>query len=113
MRREFYLKQVKRNSKNLSFFFLALISFGCGKEKLSEEVLVKVYVENIIADQTYASNADSLRIQKELVFKKYGLTEKEFKNELEKYYQDKNRWTSFFKKSYDYLDELKKSGAIN
>ncbi len=107
------MKPAKRNSEILSLLFLTLLCFACGKEKVSEEVLVKVYVENVIADQTFTKNADSLQIYKEAVFKKYGLTEKEFETELGKYSQDKDIWARFFKKANDYLEELKKSNVIN
>ena len=113
MRREFYLKPVKRNSAILLVLLFALFCFACGREKTSEEVLVKVYVENVIADQTFTKNSDSLRLKKEAVFKKYGITEQEFESELGKYSQDKERWASFFKKANTYLDDLKKSNAIN
>lgn len=107
------MKPVKRNSKILLLISLTLLCYACSKEKVSEEVLVKVYVENVIADQTYVNNTDSLRIYKEAVFKKYELTEKEFEVELEKYSQDKDTWARFFKKANDYLEEIKKSNAIN
>jgi hypothetical protein len=113
VRRGFYLKPVKRNNPVLLILFFALFCFACGKEKISEEVLIKVYVENIIADQTFTNNADSLRIHKKNIFKKYGLTEKEFESELGKYSQDKEAWASFFRKANNYLDELNKSNAIN
>ncbi len=89
------------------------MGFGCNGKSVSEEVLVKVYVENVIADQTYASNSDSLTIHKKNIFKKYGLTQKDFESELSKYSQDKDEWAKFFKKCNEYLDELKKSNAIN
>ena len=76
-------------------------------------MLVKIYVENVIADQTYPGNSDSLTIRKNSIFKKYGVTQKDFESELGKYSQDKDQWASFFKKSNKYLDELKKSKAIN
>ena len=76
-------------------------------------MLVKVYVENVIANQTFGNNTDSLQIHKEAVFKKYGLTEKEFETELGKYSQDKDTWARFFKKANAYLEELKKSNVIN
>lgn len=113
MRREFYLKPAKRNSAILFVFLILLLCSDCGGGKASEEVLVKVYVENVIADQTFTKNPDSLRIKKEAVFKKYGITEQEFESELRKYSQDKERWASFFKKANTYLDDLKKSNAIN
>ena len=107
------MKQAKKNKLIVPVLFLFLIFAACAKEKISEDVLVKVYVENVIAGQTFINSKDSLNIQKAQIFKKYGITEKEFKSELAKYYQQKDKWTGFFKKSDEYLDELKKSGAIN
>lgn len=70
-------------------------------------------MENIIVNDTYSSNADSLRVHKQSVFNKYKITEKEFEAELEKYSDDKAKWADFFKKANDYLNDLKKSNAIN
>lgn len=86
---------------------------GCSKEKIPEETLVKIYVENVIVEETYISNPDSLRAHKQIVFAKYGIAEKDFQNELNKYTGDKIKWENFFKKANDYLNDLKKSNAIN
>lgn len=74
---------------------------------------MKVYVENIIAAETYSANADSLRIHKESIFNKYKITKKDFEAELEKYSDDKVKWADFFKKANDYLNDLKKNNTIN
>ena len=74
---------------------------------------MKVYVENVIADETYAYNSDSLRVHKKAVFEKYNITESEFESELGKYSEDKTMWERFFKRANDYLNDLKKSNAIN
>lgn len=74
---------------------------------------MKVYVESVTINETYASNSDSLRIKKQMVFKKYGVTEKQFEAELKEYSQDKESWGRFFKKANDYLNDLKKSNTIN
>lgn len=76
-------------------------------------MLVKVYVENVIAEQSFSNNTDSLRHHKNAVFKKYGLTEKEFETGLRKFSQDKDSWSKFFTKANNYLNELKKSNTIN
>lgn len=106
------MKQVKRNKLIVPALFLILICVTCAKEKIPEETLVKVYVENVIAGQTFINSKDSLNIQKAQIFKKYGINENEFKSEIAKYYEQKDKWTVFFKKSNEYLDELRKSGAI-
>ena len=113
MKRKFYLKPAKRNSALLILLSFSIFCFACSKEKIPEEVLAKVYVENIIVNDTYSSNADSLRVHKQSVFNKYKITEKEFEAELEKYSDDKTKWADFFKRANDYLNNLKKSNAIN
>ena len=69
------MKQVK-NANPFVIFILFIFSAGCGKPRISEEVLVKVYVENIIALETYAFNADSLKVHQMKVFNKYNITKK-------------------------------------
>ena len=82
------------------------------QERIPEETLVKVYVENVIVEETYIANSDSLQAHKQLVFSKYKISEEDFKNELKGYAGDKTKWAVFFKKANDYLNDLKKSNAI-
>ncbi len=113
MKRKFYLKPVRRNNFLVIFFSVIIFCFGCSKEKIPEETLIKVYVENVIVEETYAANTDSLRAHQQIVFSKYKITEKDFQNELERYADNKTKWETFFKKANDYLNDLKKSNAIN
>ena len=96
----------------LIFTFLTLLFTACGRGKISEDTLVKVYVENTIVQEKYILNEDSLRFHKQLVFSKYDITENEFLNELGKYSDNKNLWEDFFKKSNAYLNELAKNNKI-
>jgi hypothetical protein len=107
------LKPVRKNNIVLIFLSLIVVYSGCSKEKIPEETLIKVYVENVIVEETYAANADSLIAHRKIVFSKYKITEKDFQNELERYADNKTKWETFFKKANDYLNDLKKSNAIN
>jgi len=113
VKRKFYLKPVRRNNIIVIFLSLIVVYSGCSKEKIPEETLIKVYVENVIVEETYATNNDSLRTHRQIIFSKYKITEKDFQNELKRYADDKTKWESFFKKANDYLNDLKKSNAIN
>ena len=113
MKRKFYLKPVRRNNIIVIFLSLIVIYSGCSKEIIPEETLIKVYVENVIVEETYATNTDLLRTHRQIIFSKYKITEKDFQNELKRYADDKTKWESFFKKANDYLNDLKKSNAIN
>ena len=112
MKRKFYLKPVRKNSILIIFLPLIVICFGCSNEKIPEETLVKVYVENVIVEETYSTNADSLLAHRQKVFSKYKITEEDFRNEIERYSDDKTKWESFFKKANEHLIDLKKSKAI-
>jgi len=113
VKRKFYLKPAKRNNIILIFLSLIVVYSGCSNEKIPEETLIKVYVENVIVEETYSANTDSLIAHRNIIFSKYKITEKDFQDELNKYAGDKTKWDSFFKKSNDYLNDLKKSNAIN
>lgn len=90
-----------------------LFCSGCSKEKIPEETLIKVYVENVIAEETYSANTDSLRTHRQIIYSKYKITEKDFQEMLKSYAEDKTKWESFFKKANNYLNDLKKSNTIN
>ncbi|MEW6701799.1 MAG: DUF4296 domain-containing protein [Bacteroidota bacterium] len=114
MKRKFYLKPARRNRLILlSFTVLFLIFTACGKEKPDEDILVKVYVENLIVEEKYTVNADSILSRKKAVFSKYKITQQDFEEALKNYSDDLKKWESFFKKANAYLDNLKKNNIIN
>ena len=112
MKRRYYLKQVK-NANSFVIFILFIFTVSCGKPRISEEVLVKVYVENLIVLETYSFNADSLKAHQLKVFNKYNISKKEFEQQLKNYSEDSKDWQDFFKQANDYLVELKKKDRIN
>jgi hypothetical protein len=112
VKRRFYLKPVRKNSILIIFLSLIVIYSGCSKEKIMEETLVNVYVENVISEETYSANSDSLLAHRQMIFSKYKITEEAFRNEIERYSDDKTKWESFFKKANERLVDLKKSNAI-
>ena len=112
MKRRYYLKQVK-NVNSFLIFILLILSAGCGKPRLSKEVLVKVYVENLIVLETYSFNSDSLLSHQKSVFSKYNISQKNFEQQLKNYSEDSKDWQDFFKLANNYLLELKKDNIIN
>ncbi len=90
------------------FFFAA-----CSKNKVPEDLLVKVYVESVVINETYVLQSDSVRIHKQKLFDKYKISENDFEREMGKLSYDKEAWERFFKKANDYLNDLKASKAIN
>jgi Domain of unknown function (DUF4296) len=114
VKRKFYSKRVKENK----FFPLLLIPaftllVCCGGKKIGTETLVRTYVDNLIAQETYSYNPDSLNTHRKKIFEKYSISQTDFENSLKNYREDQDKWTLFFKRSNDILDSLKRTGKIN
>ena len=112
MKRRYYLKPA-RNVNSFVILILLLLAVGCGKPHISEDVLVKVYVENLIVLETYSFNADSLQSHQNKVFGKYNISRNDFEQQLKNYSEDSKEWKDFFKQANDYLAELKEKDIIN
>jgi len=116
VKKEFFLKRVRKSKIPFccSFFFAAvlILLIGCTKKSINEETAVKIYVEKLIAEESYSFNADSILFHKQKVFSKYNTTEYEFNDYLKKLESDQEKWESFFKKSDEYLLELNKKGIV-
>lgn len=100
---------------NLNFICILCFSFliipfqqGCSnKNILDEDKFIKVYSDLIIAEDTTSSlrNIDSV---KAFVFKRNGITEKDYKSTIQYYNEDPQRWQKFFTKAIAYVESLKK-----
>jgi len=102
-----------RNANSIVILILFILTTGCGKSNISEDALVKVYVENLIVLETYSFSADSLNSHQNRLFSKYNISKKEFEKQLKNYSEDSKEWQDFFKQANDYLVELKKKNIIN
>lgn len=109
MKRRFYLKQVKRvNTLIFVLFLFSILYYGCDEEpKVERDRLVKVYVEKTIAQSKYANYPESLDSAKQAIFKRYNLTEKDYKTAIENIDPKNEYWDNFFKEARAYLDTLK------
>ncbi|HPN38722.1 MAG TPA: DUF4296 domain-containing protein [Melioribacteraceae bacterium] len=100
--------QVKSNSISL-FFILVIFLVSCNNpKKINHETLSKTYVDIMIAQEIYLPNFDSLKIHKQKIFNKYGITEEDYFYTLESYKADTETWDKFFAASMNYLDTLRK-----
>ncbi len=114
MKKEFYLKPARRNK---FIFSLLVVSFllitNCTKKIIDEEVAVRIYVENIILEEKYSYNTDSLRIYRKQLFEKYKISQNDFEEYLRGLKANQKSWESFFKKADEFLNDLKNTNAIN
>ncbi len=92
----------------LIFLVLSFILIGCdSEEKINKEKVAHLYVDLLIAQETYKYNVDSLKITTDSLYNEYQLTETQYKNTLEKFKYDEETWNEFFKIAEEYLDTLK------
>lgn len=79
---------------------------------MDEDLLVRVYVENIIFEESHSQNTLDYKKQKDEIFKRNNISQKDFEDAMMDMKDDKSRWNSFFKKADVLVDDLKKSGTI-
>ncbi len=109
------MKPAKRSNYILILLIIILLLFHikCSKENINEDTAVKIYTENVIIEEKYAYNPDSLRLSQKKLFERYKTSKKKFENYLNKLRTDIEKWQNFFKKADKYLEDLKNAGAIN
>jgi len=105
--------QARRNNFVILIVLLLFVLFACENSKIDDDKLVKIYVENLIIEETHQNNPEVLKQQKDLLFKKFKTSKDEFESGLSSIGNDKDRWEKFFTKSKELLEDLRKSGAVN
>jgi hypothetical protein len=81
---------------------------GCGSPKKREfETASKIYIDNMLVDEKYAGNIDTIKFYRNLVFKKYNMKEDEYRKFFDELSLDRAKWDNFFKLAESYLDTLK------
>ena len=101
---------IQKNIKTLYFFQLAVLFLlpGCSQNNnIDEDKFVKVYTDILVAQDTLKAavyNFDSL---KTAVFKRYGITGKDYNSTIDYYNKDPQRWEKFFNKVTEYVEKLR------
>ena len=70
-------------------------------------------MENIIAEETYSYNRDSLIYHRDKIFKDNNITPEAFHSQLKELKDEPEAWDLFFKQSNEMLDSLRRTGKIN
>ncbi len=90
----------------LSTLLLLLISCNF-TEKVSPKEIAHLYVDILIAEETYKVDADSMKIATDSLYKFHNISESKYLKELENYRYDEETWKEFFSLAEEYLDTLK------
>ncbi len=91
------------------FIVIIFLSFQyCSFENSPDKKeLVHLYVDLLVADETYDHNNDSLIIARDSLFEKYQLNENEYKIVIKDLGEEEKTWEDFFALAQEYLDTLK------
>jgi len=91
------------------FIVILVLSFQCCSFENSpdEEQLAHLYVDLLVADETYSHNSDSLSIARDSLFEKYQVNENQYKKVIKGLGEKEETWDDFFALAQEYLDTLK------
>lgn len=89
----------------LALLFLILI--GCDDKTHSQKDVAKLYVDILIAEETYKTMSDSLQISLDSLYNYYKTSESQYLTALKKFKYDEETWNEFFALAEEYLDTLK------
>jgi hypothetical protein len=92
--------------RNKFLLLLFLLSFAGCSQKINEDKFILIYSDLIIAQDTAKVN-NNLDEIKNMVFKKYNVSEKEYTETLNYYNSDPRKWEAFFNKAISHLEGLK------
>lgn len=96
------------------FFALIIILFAaCSDNAVDPDVMSKIYVEILIAKETFPKGSDTLASAEKNIFEKYNVSAEEYYSTLESYKTDQEKWDEFFEKSRIFLDSLKIENKSN
>jgi hypothetical protein len=95
----------------IKILLIAMLCSGCEQDKEPpKEKIARMYVDILIAEQTYMFDADSQSIAIDQVYVKYGISKENYAHEIRKFETDEEEWSEFFTLAENYLDSLKSMG---
>ena len=75
---------------------------------VKEEKFIKIYVDMLIAQDTTGANGKKLESIKAEVLKRFSVSKTDYDSTLSFYNSDPKKWSEFFEKAINYLEQLKK-----
>ena len=100
---------MKSNFISAIILFIFLFNACNDSSELDQDTMVSVYVNIVVAEETFRDNPDSLAVVSQSIYDSFGITEEEYRFTFNQHKNDKEYWDEFFNKSLAYLDSLKSS----
>lgn len=86
--------------------FILLISCDSATQPSQKEV-AQLYIDILIAEETYKTDIDSMNIAIDSLYKIHNLTQDIYTSSLDEYKHNDDTWNDFFDFADEYLDTLK------
>lgn len=100
--------KTKKYITQLLLIIVGFIFFSCGDGgRISEDKFVDLYTDIVIAQESGRSSYEEMREVRLELYKKYNITEDEYKLTLDYYNQDPRRWKEFFDKVIAKVEKMK------
>ena len=92
----------------------ALNITGCNNNNsvIKEEKFIRIYTDIIIAKDTAGAKPEKGNELLKKILLRYNVTEKKYKQTIDYYNQNPEKWRKFFDKAIQYAEELKKKNGI-
>jgi Domain of unknown function (DUF4296) len=90
------------------YFILFSFQLSCTNDKvIDENKFVKIYADLVIVQDTLNGNKTVFDSVKEVVFKKYDVSQERYDSTINYYNRDVKRWENFFNKASAHIETLK------
>lgn len=89
----------------ISLLFLFII--GCEDKIPSQKDVASLYVDILVAEETYKTMSDSLQISLDSLYNYHAISDSQYLTAIKKYKFDEETWNEFFSLAEEYLDTLK------
>lgn len=89
----------------LLLLLLGLIFISCkSKNTIDEEDFAKLYYNILVTQEKFKADSTLLKKEQDKVFKKFGVTEKQYYSTLDAYNKDPERWRTVFENLKTYQE---------
>lgn len=95
------------------FFAAAIILFASCSKEVDTNTMSKVYIDILVAKETFPKGSDTLKAVKNNIFETYEISGEQYYSTLKSFETDQEKWEEFFEKSRIYLDSLKIENKSN
>ena len=77
------------------------------KSSIPEKQLIKIYVNILVAQDTISDKSITLDSLRHIVLNNYNVSDNSYKESIQYYNQDPEKWNDFFDKAIEYVEELR------